>query len=552
MKKLIKISVSTLLTIAMLLSISPFAFAISKNELNDAVTDTAEYMYKTVKSPQLGSIGGEWAVLGLARSGYEVPDNYYQKYYENVEDYVKACKGVLHEKKYTEYSRLIIALTSIGKNPSNVAGYNLLTPLGDYDKSIWQGVNGPIWALLALDSGDYAMPENPNAKVQATRDMYISRILDCQLADGGWSFLGGIKTDTAGHSVSDPDITGMALQTLAKYQNKPEVRKSCEEALACMSKMQNEQGGFSSWGTANSESCVQMIVALCELKIPLNDERFVKNDKTMLDNLMTFYIKGNGFLHTQEGGGSNQMASEQGFYGLIAAQRALNGENSLYRMSDRLNIEKNESAKVRLGLAGKHPDINTPKLTKLGKTFNDVQAHNNQTAIEALAAREIISGKTEDLFYPDATMTRAEFAAIVVKALGLVPRANNNFSDVKSSDWFAGVVGTANTYGIVSGKSDTVFDPNSTITREEAATMVTRVAKLCGMDTEYDTMAARDILAQFTDYVKCSDWSMSSLAFCYDKEILDPSGMEILPKESIKRCEFAQMLLNMLGSVKLL
>ena len=77
-----------------------------------------------------------------------------------------------------------------------------------------------------------------------------------------------------------------------------------------MSKKQNSEGGFSSWGTRNSESCVQIIVALCELGIPLDDPRFVKNGNTLLDNLMTFYLPGNGFLHTADGSGSNQMASE--------------------------------------------------------------------------------------------------------------------------------------------------------------------------------------------------------------------------------------------------
>lgn len=552
MKKLFKTSISTLLIILLLIiNITP-ASAVSTNKLDNAITNTAEYIYKTVKSPQVGSISGEWAILGLARSGYEVPNKYYQKYYETVENYVMACEGVLHKKKYTEYSRLIVALSSIGKDPSDVAGYNLLTALGDYDKTIWQGMNGPIWALIALDSGNYDMPQNPDAKVQATRDMYIERILDCQLSDGGWSLFGGTKAESAGQGVSDPDITGMALQALAKYQDKAEVKKACEEALTCMSNIQSDEGGFSSWGAANSESCVQMVVALCELGIPLDDERFVKNDKTMLDNLMTFYLKDNGFLHTQSGSGSNQMATEQGFYGIVAAKRALDGNSSLYRMSDALNIGEKDGTIITYGLENKHADIITPKVTKIGKTFSDIQEHDNQPAIEALASREIINGKTTDLFDPNASMTRAEFATIVVKALGLVPKSNDAFSDIKNSDWFAKYVGTAKNHGIVSGKSDTIFDPSGTITREEAATMIARTAKLCGMDTEYETMATRDVLAQFTDYVKSSNWSMSSLAFCYDNEILDPSAMEISPKTAITRCEIAQMLFNLLGSAKLL
>ena len=133
------------------------------------------------------------------------------------------------------------------------------------------------------------MPENPEANVQATRQMYIDRILECQLPDGGWSLFGGTEAASSGDGISDPDITGMALQALAKYQDQPEVARATKEALTCMSEQQSDDGGFASWGTANSESCVQMIVALCELGIELDDPRFVKNGNTMLDNLMTFY-----------------------------------------------------------------------------------------------------------------------------------------------------------------------------------------------------------------------------------------------------------------------
>ncbi len=80
------------------------------------------------------------------------------------------------------------------------------------------------------------MPENPEAKTQATRQMYIDRILECQLPDGGWSLFGGTEAAGSGDGVSDPDITGMALQALAKYQDQPAVAEATEEALACMSK----------------------------------------------------------------------------------------------------------------------------------------------------------------------------------------------------------------------------------------------------------------------------------------------------------------------------
>lgn len=316
--------------------------------------------------------------------------------------------------------------------------------------------------------------------------------------------------------------------------------------------MQSSNGGFSSYGTNNSESVVQIIVALCELGISLDDPRFVKNGNSLLDNLMTFYLPGNGFLHTVNGSGSNQMASEQAFYGLVAAQRAAQGKNSLYCMSDAISITKSEGQQAGAGLECKHADVSAQPIISPGKTFNDISAHVNQPAIEALASRGIITGYNDTTFGPEDTMTRAQFAAIVVRSLGLPLAATDNFMDVPADAWYASYVGTAYTYGIVNGTSATTFNPNGTITRQEAAAMVARAAKLCGMDTAMDTAAIRDMLAQFGDYVTTSEWTRESLAFCYNVGILDQSDLNIQPKVAIKRCEIAQMLFNLLGSANLI
>ena len=542
-------AVGLLLAVCMALSLSAPALAVSDTELQSDVTASAAYMVKTVSNPQVGSIGGEWAVLGLARSGYSVPESYYQNYYAAVETYVKACRGVLHEKKYTEYSRVIVALTAIGRDPANVAGYNLLTPLGDFDKTVWQGINGPIWALIALDSGKYAMPVNKSAAKQASRQMYVDEILARQLDDGGWNL-----TDRGGSGSADPDITGMALQALAKYQDQSAVKTTTDKALSCLSKMQSADGGFASWGTANSESCVQVIVALCELGVKLDDSRFVKNGHTMLENLLRFRRADGSFQHTADGSGNNQMSTEQGFYGLVSAQRAASGKASLYRMTDALTVSSGSGSGLGkgAGLAGKNAAVQAVSITSPGKSFDDITNSADRTAIEALAARGIITGKTDTAFDPDATMTRAEFTAIVVRALGLTPQAVTKFADVKSTDWCAGYVGTAYTFGIVNGTSDTAFTPGGTITRQAAAAMVARAAKLCGMDTAYTTAAARDVLAQFSDYVKCADWAVPSLAFCYDKGILDSSALTVQPQKAVLRGEVAQMLFNLLSGANLI
>lgn len=518
--------------------------------IDKIVADTASYLHKTVREPQVGSVGGEWTVLGLARSGIEIPDEYYRDYYENVEEYVKERRGILHDKKYTEYSRLILALTAIGKNPRDVAGYNLLTPLGDYEKTIWQGMNGPIWALIALDSGNYDMPKNKEAKIQATREMYVEKILDCQLPDGGWSLFGGTAMSGAGDNISDADITGMALQALSKYQDNERVKKAIDTALDTMNQNQDDKGGFSGWGTANSESCVQMLVALCELGIPIDDARFVKNGYTILNNLMSYYNDGKGFIHTKGGGGSNLMATEQAFYGIVAVKRARDGKNSLYRMNDTISFaEKTEEI---IGLKEKNADVKKMDVISPGKTFVDITGHKEKILIEALASRGIVNGKTENSFEPDSTMSRAEFATIIARGLGLPGKDSAIFKDVTPDDWFYSYVGTAYSYSIIKGVAENEFNPKGTITREQAAVMIQRAARLCGMDTEMDTLAARDVLAQFSDYVKVSDWAQASLAFCYDKGILSDDVMDIYPKESVTRAEIAAMLYNMLSLARLI
>ena len=130
--------------------------------------------------------------------------------------------------------------------------------------------------------------------------------------------------------------------------------------------------------------------------------------------------------------------------------------------------------------------------------------------------------------------------------------ANDKFTDVDAGSWYAQYIGTANIYGIVNGNTETTFNPNGTITKQEAATMITRAAKLCGMNTEVDKGAVRDILAQFIDYVITDDWARESMAFCYQQNIIDQSELEIQPHALIRRCEIAQMLFNMLGLANLL
>ena len=516
------------------------AYAYEDAKVNEVVQEAVKYIADTVKKPAIGSTGGEWAVIGLARSGYNLPQSYFDDYYSGVVDYVKDCGGVLHERKYTEYSRVILALTAIGRDPANVGGYNLLTPLGDYDATVWQGLNGPIWALIALDCGNYAVPQNPAAKTQASREMYLQAILDAQLADGGWALAG--KTATA----SDVDMTGMALQALSNYQDKAEVKAATDKALSWLSSVQDKEGGFSSWGEANSESVVQVIVALTALEIPLDDSRFVKDGHSLLDNLLSFYTPGQGFLHVQSGGGNSLMSSEQGLYAMAAIKRANAGQTALYDMSD---VQKQATAKPEPEPEQK-PAVETKTVEFADLAGVSAEA---KAAIETLAGRGIITGEQAGdklNFRPEGNMTRAEFCAIVVRALGLETAKSGVFADVQANAWYAAYVDTANAQGIVNGTAANEFSPGSTITRQEAAAMVARAAAKCGLANDLDANAARDILAQFSDYTQIADYARVPMAFCYQQGILDDSALNVEPNKVITRAEIAEMLYNMLSAAK--
>lgn len=291
----------------------------------EILVETAAYLSASVPDPGVSSIGGEWAVIGLARNG-SLPADWVSTYYSNLVRTLRDAGGVLHRVKYTEYSRVVLALSSLGFDPTDVAGYDVLSPLGDFDQVCWQGVNGPIWALIALDSRGYDAPTAPDGKRQTTRDALIDAILESEISGGGWALSG---------SVPDVDLTAMALTSLAPYRaSRADVAAAVERGLSVLSSLQGEDGGYGDAGSATSESCAQVVVALSALGIdPASDARFAKAGGSVFDALCAFAVPGGGFKHVADGE-VNGMATEQGFYALVAYERLLSGKTSLFDMSD--------------------------------------------------------------------------------------------------------------------------------------------------------------------------------------------------------------------------
>ena len=292
-------------------------------DVQEAYKTTGDYL-SGKGTPIVGSIGGEWLTIGLARSGRTVPEGYYDNAVAYVKAEINTTTNRLDRNKSTDNARLILALTAIGKVVTDVGGFDLLAGLDDMKYVKRQGTNGPVWTLIALDSHGYT----PAGSV--TRDALVETILSLQKDSGAWYINSTNATD-------DVDMTAMAIQALAPYYKTNEaVKAAVDKALTWLSTMQKSDGSFAEMAgvASSSESTAQVLVALCALGIdPTADARFAKNSFHVVDGLLTFYT-GEAFKHQLADATVDQMGTEQSYYALAAYMRLTGGRSFLYDMND--------------------------------------------------------------------------------------------------------------------------------------------------------------------------------------------------------------------------
>ncbi|MFD2129783.1 InlB B-repeat-containing protein [Pseudogracilibacillus auburnensis] len=359
------------------------------------INAAARHTFETVPDPNMGTISGEWSVMNLLRgmyTGYDYintldtyennsgKEKYFTDYMKRIEDYVVIKQGNLDRNKSTEWSRLILSLSALDYDISDVSGFDFIDRLSSSHRfSHRQGINGPIWEIIAMNTGRYEFYPSPSEDANTYGKM-IDYILDREIKQNDGT-LGGWALASFGNPQPDPDITGMALQALASYYGNKEkyeqtgaetpfedFEAAVERGIYILSVIQAENGAFKAFGNVNAESTVQVIVALTELGIDplLNNVYLSRIDKTasfvtegavqdgvwtnnMIDALLTFWADGSrselgvgGFKHVTtgfDGGGDsgygvNAMATDQSLYGLIAYDRFTKGENTLYDMTD--------------------------------------------------------------------------------------------------------------------------------------------------------------------------------------------------------------------------
>ena len=187
--------------------------------------------------------------------------------------------------------------------------------------------------------------------------------------------------------------------------------------------------------------------------------------------------------------------------------------------------------------------------------FADVENHWAKEAVNNMGSRMVIKGIKDGVFEPDRDITRAEFAAIIIRALGLKPgTGSGSFSDIKVSDWFCDYVKTAYSYNIITGYSDGSFKPDGKITREEAMAMIARAMKVTKLDSGInDGEQADKVLAKFSDGSRVASWAKSFAAGCVNTGTVNGrANGDVAPKDNITRAETAAIVKRLLQKSNLI
>ncbi|MEA4893237.1 MAG: Ig-like domain-containing protein [Peptococcaceae bacterium] len=180
--------------------------------------------------------------------------------------------------------------------------------------------------------------------------------------------------------------------------------------------------------------------------------------------------------------------------------------------------------------------------------FVDVTNHWAKDAINDMGSRMVVNGVDEKNYASDRNITRAEFAAIIVRALGLESGMGENpFGDVKSSDWYCGYIETASVYEIINGYNNGNFGPNDTITRQQAMVMIARAMKITGLTISLTGNDISALLGAYTDGAFVSDYAKDCIAACLKTGITSGTGNAMIsPKDYITRAEVAVMVQRLL------
>ena len=178
------------------------------------------------------------------------------------------------------------------------------------------------------------------------------------------------------------------------------------------------------------------------------------------------------------------------------------------------------------------------------KSFSDIAAHWSKMNVEKLAARNIAFGKSDGVFAPNDYITRAEFAVMITRALGITEEEGNvNFEDAQG--WYEEDISTAYDAGLINGRGDGKFYPNERIQRKDMAVIIQNALKFAD---KVETVKNKDsVLSMFTDSSKIDEYAKESVALCAEAGIImGRNTKEFDPDENATRAEASAIIERML------
>ncbi|CAB1253616.1 terpene cyclase/mutase family protein [Clostridium sp. MT-14] len=235
----------------------------------------------TVNKILKDGIQDDWQALVVYRCGEEVPPSYWTSFENSL------TSSQADSFAPTDYERMVIVLSLLGKDSTSFGGYNLVEKIYNNAGMDNQGINAYIFGLIALDSGNFDVPND----ALVSRDKFIDKIVSARTEDNGWSITSN-KADT--------DMTSMALTALAPYRDREDVKQVVDAGIAKLSSMQGSDAGYSSMGVENSQSLSQVIIALCSNGIDPTGSEFTKNNKNLIDELLSYKLKDGGFSYNKQ------------------------------------------------------------------------------------------------------------------------------------------------------------------------------------------------------------------------------------------------------------
>lgn len=480
------------------------AFGATAGQVGQAVSKAISYSHTQEAAKGMAAID-DWALIGLVLSGERVTSSKWGGSVGWQTELFKRAKQ-LDTRKTTDYARFVLTIVAAGYDPNNFAGQNFVDTLkksqlanGKFaDSTRGQGqslINAHIWSIIALYAAGEQIP-----KAKLAKQWLISK----QLPNGSFNFM----TGTAQGGIDMTAMGVLAFRALGMAKSEPAVAK----ALSFLRNAQAADGGYVEGGVSNAESDANVISAL--IAYQEDPYHWSKGSKNLVDHLLGFQKADGSFSHTKNG-----------FSNKIATAQALLGLSDLKRKSTYLTLLRQQAG--------------NRKLASLQDLSTGYWAYNE---IRFLVANGYLQGVTSTFMQPNSSVTRAQFAALLLRLIGEEPltRAQGKFRDVSVGDWTAPIVEKAAQLGVMQG-SNGYFYPHKPITHEEMAVIVSRVSNKYGWKK---SLAGTQTPV---NYQQVDAWAAGSVKDLQHRKLLGGTASKrFAPHATVTRAEAAVMLYRLL------